>query len=838
MSNHFNAGTSIRNNFQNKQNNQINFLKNQNTQKLRPENNFNPSTLIIKKSKKNNIFNLGNNQNIKMNNIKPQKKEEEKIVIKDNMTEQITNHKNISKKAKKSLKEPLEHPKTLIIHKVTNKSAHKSNILRNSLDSNKNGFIKNNNRNDDKINNCYKDDNNEINRYLQNKSEKKNYKKKNDFLKASININILDFEQNANELEENNVKKLLDKNNNNSKKELYKISEENNSEFNPNLNQIQKEKIQKEKEKEKEKEKANSNKNSSNSNIEKLKRPLLKKHTFQSQITPAQEIKKFNLEKRNSLKLSCQELGAFRNSLRDGFLTKSNNSGKNSINNIIIPMLNKKKENNCFLNVIIQNLSHLENFKNDLSLSENTETFNKSKSINEFADIMKLYESEQIKNKDNKDTKIEPVLSVNNLRNELNQIYHRYKKGESGDPMETMNSIFDLIHEAYCTKKKIDKKEIKMCKCVAHKHFCLKLADIQLCPNCNSKKVQLYDKDCFMYNIYIKDLMNKLHGKSYNSFKLKLFQKLKEFNETYEENKKNKIPGCTCDERLMEFYQKKIKIMGPISTYLIINITWAEEFPSMNEILKTYAMLPVSEKINSLFSFDETIKNLINYTFSIKGIILYGIYHYVCALYIKDENRWAVIDDKTIKYIDKYFNLIDSFLRNHLMPVGLIYSKDENDALSESIINEMSLNKDEYTKLYLFCKDVDKRRGLKTSEIFQSKINFDESKGDYINNNLFFSIFDGQNDSKDTQILINNIKILDKKDENKKDLDKNENKKNDKKENKQKDNIKLSGIFSFNRKSGVDMKGGIIDFGDNNEKESGNTKEDSDLLDIGNNYEY
>ena len=835
MSNHFNAGTSIRNNFQNKQNNQINFLKNQNTQKLRPENNFNPSTLIIKKSKKNNIFNLGNNQNIKMNNIKPQKKEEEKIVIKDNMTEQITNHKNISKKAKKSLKEPLEHPKTLIIHKVTNKSAHKSNILRNSLDSNKNGFIKNNNRNDDKINNCYKDDNNEINRYLQNKSEKKNYKKKNDFLKASININILDFDQSANEIEENNVKKLLDKNNNNTKKELYKISEENNSEFNPNLNQIQKEKIQKEKEKEKEK--ANSNKNSSNSNMEKLKRPLQKKHTFQSQITPAQEIKKFNLEKRNSLKLSCKELGAFRNSLRDGFLTKSNNSGKNSINNIIIPMLNKKKENNCFLNVIIQNLSHLENFKNDLSLSENTETFNKSKSINEFADIMKLYESEQIKNKDNKDTKIEPVLSVNNLRNELNQIYHRYKKGESGDPMETMNSIFDLIHEAYCTKKKIDKKEIKMCKCVAHKHFCLKLADIQLCPNCNSKKVQLYDKDCFMYNIYIKDLMNKLHGKSYNSFKLKLFQKLKEFNETYEENKKNKIPGCTCDERLMEFYQKKIKIMGPISTYLIINITWAEEFPSMNEILKTYAMLPVSEKINSLFSFDETIKNLINYTFSIKGIILYGIYHYVCALYIKDENRWAVIDDKTIKYIDKYFNLIDSFLRNHLMPVGLIYSKNENDALCESIINEMSLNKDEYTKLYLFCKDVDKRRGLKTSEIFQSKINFDESKGDYINNNLFFSIFDGQNDSKDTQKLINNIKILDKKDENKKDLDKNENKKKDKKENKQKDNIKLSGIFSFNRKSGVDMKGGIIDFGDNNEKESGNTKEDSDLLDIGNNYE-
>ena len=56
--------------------------------------------------------------------------------------------------------------------------------------------------------------------------------------------------------------------------------------------------------------------------------------------------------------------------------------------------------------------------------------------------------------------------------------------------------------------------------------------------------------------------------------------------------------------------------------------------------------------------FDKAIKNLVDYTFSIKGIILFGIYHYVCALYIKDENRWAVVDDKTIKYIDKYFEFI------------------------------------------------------------------------------------------------------------------------------------------------------------------------------------
>jgi len=507
--------------------------------------------------------------------------------------------------------------------------------------------------------------------------------------------------------------------------------------------------------------------------------------------------------------------------------------------------------------VIIQNLTHLQKFKDDLLLEDNEYIYKKSKPIFDLYDIIKLYENEQKKykkylnnNKINKEdkNKLEPIISVNNFRFSLNQIYNRYHKGESGDPMETMNSIFDLMHEAYCKTKKIDKKEIKNCKCLAHKHFFLKLVDIQLCPNCNSKKVQLYDKDCFMYNVYISEIINKLHSKSFNSFKLKLFQKLKEHSETFEERKK--IPGCNCNEKLMESYIKRTKIMGPINTYLIINITWSDEFPSLYEILKTYVMIPMSEEINNLFTFDEALKSLTNYTFSIKGIILYGLYHYVCAIYIKDEKRWAIIDDKTIKYINNYFNLIDSFLRNHLMPVGIIYSKEENDALSESIINSMSLNKDEYIKLYQFCKDIDNKRGLKTSEIFQSKINFDEEKGDYINNNLFYNIFDKNNDKLKTQELINNIQIKNNDDElnnnnnNKEikniDID-NSNIEQEKEKNK---NIRPN-IFSFSNKLKNNLEGEAIFFsGDNNKKienkkdnKTDNINEIDDCLDIGKNYE-
>ena len=819
MSNYFNKSSLPRNKEENKQNNQKNNLLNNLKEK-------NPNTIIITKAKRKINLNAENNNN----NIKP--------AIKEQNAQKL----NVSKKAKNSLRDSNKsnknndmNPKKFIVNKSHKKSLKNinNNILKNSNNSNnkKNNEINFNN-------NFLKDENNEVNAYLKNKSASKNNKNKKAFLSESINLNALNFGQEANEIEENKVKKLIDKAGTNKNKELFKINEEETTQekFSLKLKLKQKEKTEREIEKNSD----NKINNNRNYNTNKMFKRSMTKRPSMSYSLSGKEMPLLNLERKNSLKLSSKELGRFRSSLKDTMISRSSITFFNSVNNVIIPLLNKRKENNCFLNVIIQNLAHLTIFKNDFLIS--SDVFTKSKPINELYNLIKSYEDEQIKNKDNKDTIIEPVLSVNNLRVYLNEIFNRYHKGESGDPMETMNSLFDLIHEAYCKKNRIEEKNVISCKCLAHKHFFLKLADIQYCPNCNLKKVQLYDKDCFMYNLFIKDILDKLHGKSFNSFKLKLFQKIKENNKTFEENKP-KIPGCYCNEKLKEFYKKTTRLMGPLSTYLIINITFAEEFPSMNDILKTYMLLPVNEKIHNLFSFDKSVINLINFSFYIKGIILYGIYHYVCALYIKDENRWAIVDDKTIKYIDTYFGLIDSLLRNHLIPVGIIYSKDDNDSLTESVINTMSISKDEYAKLFQFCKDVDKKRNLKTSEIFQSKVSFDEEKGDYINNNLFYSIFDNnKNEEKNTQDLINNIVIPNEKKE--------ENKIIENKEEKKDKNIFKGGIFSFTKKFGNNLRGGIIDFSDiNKEKESEDKNddikadikedinEDNELLNIGNEYE-
>ena len=591
------------------------------------------------------------------------------------------------------------------------------------------------------------------------------------------------------------------------------------------------------------------NKNNTNDDL-KPKRASSKKFTFQStlNLNEGKQVSFFNIEKKNTFGISTREL-SLKNSLKDSI--KRINT-KKSINDILIPMTNKTKENNCFLNALIQSLFNLDEFRKEILSEDNLYKIKRSKPITEFYELLKSYKTEQQKNKDNKDSlNIEAVLSVNNLREYLNEIYKCYSKSECGDPMETMGFIFDLIHKAF------NRKDSNNCKCPSHKYFFLFLLENKLCPHCNNKNVQEYNKDCYMFNFFTKDITNKLHGKSFNSYNLKLFQKLKEQNEICDN--KVKITGCNCDDKMISAYEKKIKLMGPSSPYLVINITWAEEFPSMVEILTLFTLIPISESIGNLFTFGENSKN--NDIFYIKSMILYGIYHYVSIIYMNDQKRWGIADDKTIKFIYKYSDLIDFLLRNHLMPVGIIYSKCYQDKIDESSIKSNALNKDDYAKLYNFCKDVDRRRGLKVSDIVLSKGSFNENNENYLNNNYFYNSiinFENPNDAYNQKIIdqvISNRKnfeeIKTKTTINKKKniLVNKDNNSNSpiKKDEKNKNNF-LKGRPIIGNLNSNNLKGGIIFFSNsingnkdnneepNNDEKTGETKDDNDFSDFGKKY--
>jgi len=226
------------------------------------------------------------------------------------------------------------------------------------------------------------------------------------------------------------------------------------------------------------------NKNSNKNDDLKPKRTSSKKFTYQStlNLNDGRQTSLFSIDKKNTMGSSTRDISSrnsLKNSLRDS--AKRINANKKSVNEILIPMTNKTKENNCFLNALIQSLFNLDEFRKEILSEENINKIKRNKPINELYELMKSYKVEQQKNKDNKDSvNIEAILSVNNLREYLNEIYKCYSKSECGDPMETMGFIFDLIHKAF------NRKDSNNCKCPSHKYFFLFLLENKLCPHCNN----------------------------------------------------------------------------------------------------------------------------------------------------------------------------------------------------------------------------------------------------------------------------------------------------------------------------------------------------------------
>jgi hypothetical protein len=258
-------------------------------------------------------------------------------------------------------------------------------------------------------------------------------------------------------------------------------------------------------------------------------------------------------------------------------------------------------------------------------------------------------------------------------------------------------------------------------------------------------------------------------------------------------------------------YSKKLKLIVSDNPYLIINITWAEEFPNMKNILTIFCLLSYTDKYSHLFDIEQKQ----NKQLYIKSIVLYGIYHYVCVIYMKEIKKWGIIDDKTIKYIEKYPDLVNYLLRNHLMPVGVVYSWKKTDKIDKNEIDSNLISNEEYLRLYKFCEEVENNRNLHVDSIAPNKGSFNETNENYLDNNLFYkSLINIVNSSSDSDYEEYKNKLKEKNlfNNNENNIDDNniENNENNNQEKKLNfDEIKSGRFFMGDFKEN-DLRGGFI----------------------------
>ena len=356
--------------------------------------------------------------------------------------------------------------------------------------------------------------------------------------------------------------------------------------------------------------------------------------------------------------------------------------------------------NDCFLNVIIQVLFHIEGYKNKLLQMRIDKDIKNP--VFQLLNIFKKYE---------RFSKLNTIdtLSAALLRDSLHCQFGTYPKGKCGDPMETMSEILELTHKQFSQTNKINNLSVTKNKndnnnycqndlCPSHSNFLINLKEMKYCPNCKVNTIQMYDKDCFMYDVFSFEILSKIKNESFYEYKYSLFHKLKQLSQSFGDNK-IKLAKCKCKEIKTK---KKLYLYNKYSPYLIINITWDSNFPKMTDICKIYGLIPIIEDNRNLFGmdFERGTKNeddlVTNYYLC--SMILYGQNHYTNFIYNKTLDLWSFIDDDNKRNFSTYHELIKYLIMRRSIPVGIIYYHSKN-FITESP-EKLLLNEEEYNLLY------------------------------------------------------------------------------------------------------------------------------------------
>ena len=379
---------------------------------------------------------------------------------------------------------------------------------------------------------------------------------------------------------------------------------------------------------------------------------------------------------------------------------------------------NSYAENTCYINVILHllyNIEQLEDFLETLyNIDESNKISNFSRLRNNKTQIEETNDTytflvligkilseykEIIYNENDKSifrkiyNKNKQVFVINTLR--MRKMLEKVSKGQFAlntiaDPVEFFGFILDILNE-------YSNEDI-------HKTFYLELIDEYICDKNGCTQINnKYDKDNFMYHIYIDEILKfieKGNLKVYN-FKNKLFEF--SHNLFISENTKT----CEkCKEKM-----KHNLICKNLPDFILINCVWRESNPILDDAMTLFFMMPLRDEFSNLFIHKtKSYRKNFYYLF---GFILYSftLSHYIICIYNYDKKVFVLLNDEIVKEFHNLYELLLDITVDTLKdtgkaffyPVMLIYT---NDALYDSQVMKVNtLNNSEYQDIINKCNE-------------------------------------------------------------------------------------------------------------------------------------
>ena len=342
-------------------------------------------------------------------------------------------------------------------------------------------------------------------------------------------------------------------------------------------------------------------------------------------------------------------------------------------NSLYVGFENKYGENSCYINVILhllyffpcineyliklyQNKKDILNYNNiNITNFNNIDffLFLLGKTLFEYQNILSDLENKGI-----------TILQTTELRKCLDLISNKYYQlNKVADPVELLTFLLNIINE---------KNQIEV-----HKYFFINLIEEIQCSGFCQKKIKKYDKDNFIFYLYVDEIMHHINNNNlhFQKFNHNLFTFSRIISLNYFKN-------C---EKCGHKVKKILKCNGPdYPIFLLINCVWSNKKQELKDVLKFLYLLSLEDDLNNLFFCIPNNKQSILY--NLLGIILYSsaLSHYINVMFNIQKNLFVLYDDDKIKELKTIHEVykeitVEQIKKNSkafFYPVLLIYYKE------------------------------------------------------------------------------------------------------------------------------------------------------------------
>ena len=395
----------------------------------------------------------------------------------------------------------------------------------------------------------------------------------------------------------------------------------------------------------------------------------------------------YNITDLNNIFKDLYEIGEIqKQNPKENLNTNNNTQTTNANINPNIREITDANDNTINTNV---NNNTKNTIENNNSVKENlTQSNDKPLDINDlFMEIGEILSNYEIYLDSSNTVQQVTIIDTKKMRTCLEKVSNGlFPLNYVADPVELLIYILDNLNINY-------QREI-------HNNFHMELVDkvvcLKKCPNTSKNN---FDKDNFLYHIYIEELLNYIKDNAikFKNSKGDLFHLSYSL---YTDDKKE----CQKCSLLMD----KFLLCFNIPKYLIINCVWKNAIPEINDIRDFLFLLSLEDDLNNLF-ICQISRKFSDTKYHLLGMILYSytLCHYTVLIFNRKERIFTLYNDDTVKEFKTLYDVFPEMLINNVnlydnekgyfYPVMIIYTKE--DIYNRNDIKINTLDEKEYVTL-------------------------------------------------------------------------------------------------------------------------------------------